>query len=138
MVVKKPITKTPAKVVAKPTITVETRKISSPESCCSTPCCNNIKVRKAFMLILMVVNTILLALVLINQTKMEALRAGGSENYGLLKQVFQTEGYKMQQRQQLEQALQILSQPQQATPSAEDIQLTPEQMEQVQEAQPQQ
>jgi len=33
----------------------------------------------------------------------------------------------MQQRQQLEQALQVLSQPQQAMPSAEDMQFFPEQ-----------
>lgn len=139
MVVKKTNTKAAAKVVAaKPTVTVETKKISSVETCCSpaNSCCRLGK--HFFMILLLVVNTVLLAIVLINQSRMEALRAGGRENYGLLKQVFQTEGYKMQQKQQLEQALQILSQPQQATPSAENMQLTPEQIEQVQQAQPQQ
>lgn len=128
MAVKKPVTKVPAKVVAtKPTITVETKKISS-GSCCSTwvSCCPSLK--HLFMTILLIANTVLLAIILVNQTRMEALRAGGSENYSLLKQVFKTEGYKMQQKQQLEQALQILAQPQQ-TPSADNIQVTPEDLQ---------
>ena len=125
MAVKKPVKKTPAKVVAKkPTITVETKKISNLDCCWTTSC---VSFKHLFMTILLIANTVLLAIILINQTRMEALRAGGSENYGLLKQVFQTEGYKMQQRQQLEQALQILSQPQQATP--EGLQMMPEQTE---------
>ncbi len=119
MAVKKTNTKAPAKVVtSKPTVTVETKKISSSDACCSTnSCC--VFTKHFFMIVLLVVNTILLALVLVNQSRMESLRAGGKENYALLKQVFETEGYKMQQRQQLEQALQILSQPQQETPVAE-------------------
>lgn len=141
MVVKKTVTKAPAKLVAtKPTITVETRKISSPEACCWTPksanCCRFTK--HFFMIILMVVNTVLLALILVNQTRMEALRAGWSDNYRLLKQVFQTEWYKAQQRQQLEQALQVLSQPQQATaaqgqavaPTAQEAKTIPTQAQQ--------
>lgn len=128
MVVKKTVTKT----TATPTVTVETKKLSSSDSCCSTwPSCCRIW-KHLLMTILLIVNTVLLVLVLVNQSRMEALRAGGKENYGLLKQVFQTEGYKMQQRQQLEQALQILSQPQQATPTAENLQATPEQPQQVQ------
>lgn len=123
MAVKKPVKKV---IATKPIITVETKKISNLEPCCTTPasCCRIWK--HFFMIILLIANTVLLSLVLINQTNMEALRAGGSENYGLLKQVYQTEWYKAQQKQQLEQALQILSQPQQAMPSVEEMQISPE------------
>ncbi|MDD3262420.1 MAG: hypothetical protein PHR61_01115 [Candidatus Absconditabacteria bacterium] len=125
MAVKKPVKKTPVKVVAKkPTITVETKKISNLD-CCSTTSCTSFK--HLFMTILLIANTVLLAVILVNQTRMEALRAGGQENYALLKQVFETEGYKMQQRQQLEQALQILSQPQQDMPPVEDMQVIQQQ-----------
>ena len=131
MAVKKPVTKTSAKVVAtKPTVTVETKKISSGETCCSpSASCCKLNFAKLFTILLIVVNTILLSLILINQTRMEVLRAGWRENYGLLRQVYQTEGYKGQQKQQLEQALQILSQPQQATtPSAGTVQPAAEQV----------
>lgn len=125
MAVKKPVKKTPVKVVAKkPTITVETKKISNLD-CCSTTSCTSFK--HLFMTILLIANTVLLAVILVNQTRMEALRAGWQENYALLKQVFETEGYKMQQRQQLEQALQILSQPQQDMPPVEDMQVIQQQ-----------
>lgn len=127
MAVKKPVKKSPVKVVAKkPTVTVETKKISNSEFCCWTSVSRSYA-KHFFLTILLIANTVLLALILVNQTKMEALRAGWSENYDLLKQVFQTEGYKMQQRQQLEQALEILSQPQQDIPSAENMEFSPEQ-----------
>lgn len=131
MAVKKPVRKAPTKVTTtKPSVTVETKKITNTESCCSTTSCRFTK--HFFIIILLIANTVLLSLVLMNQTKMEAMRAGGAENYTLLKQVFETEGYKMQQKQQLEQALQILSQPQEATPSVEGMQIAPQQPEQVQ------
>lgn len=133
MVVKKTVKKAPSKLATKtavkqPTVTVETKKISNSESCCWTNfSCWSLK--NVFITILLIVNTILLSVVLINQTKMEVLRTGWKENYELLKQVFETEWYKTQQKQQLEQALQLLSQPQQMMPSAEEMQITPEQME---------
>lgn len=134
MVVKKTVKKTPAKAVTKkPAVTVETKKISKSDSCCSTEtsCCTSLK--HLFITIFLIVNTVLLAIILVNQTKMETLRAGWKENYSLLKQVFETEGYKMQQKEQLEQALQILSQPEQFAPSAEDMQFYPEEQWQPEE-----
>lgn len=111
--------KVSAKEVAKPSVTVETKKISNTEMCASPKC----KIGKhCFMILLLVANTILLAILLINQSKMEQLRAGWKENYGLLKQVFQTEGYKAQQRQQLEQALQVLDQQKAAGSAQEAVQ----------------
>ncbi len=108
--VKKPATK----VVSKPTVTVETKKISSGETCCSTPCC---RISKHCILIgLLVINLVLTVFVLVNQTKVEVLRSGGQENYKLIKQIYKTEWYKLQQKQQLEQALQMLSQPQEQAP----------------------
>lgn len=133
MVVKKTVKKAPAKkapakktVAKKPTVTVETKKITSSDTC-STNSCSTFG--KIIILLLLIANTVLVSLVLVNQTKMEALRAGGKENYDLLKQVFQTDGYKMQQKQQLEQALQVLAQPQQAinAQANQALELAPEQ-----------
>lgn len=129
MVVKKPVKKVTEKVTKEqPSVTVETKKISNSDSCCS-PNCRLWK--HFFMILLLIANTVLLALVLANQTRMESMKAGGKDNYWLLKQVFQTEWYKAQQRQQLEQALQVLSQPQ-AQPALDWIQAQPE-VEQPQE-----
>lgn len=66
------------KIVAKkiPTVTVETKKIAAEDSsCCSTKtkCCG-MKPGKLIRTILMVLNTVLLVIILINQSKIETLK----------------------------------------------------------------
>jgi len=108
------------KTVAKklPTVTVETKKISE-EVCCGgkMPCAPKSMVKIGFM-VLTVLNTILLIALLAGQDKAESLKVGGDDNYKMLKQIFTTEGYKAQQKQQIEQALQMFSNPEAAQQQA--------------------
>ena len=108
MAIKKTVTK------ATPTVTVETKKISE-EVCCGSkmPCTAKNMVRVGFM-VLTVLNTILLIALLAGQDKAESLKVGGDDNYKMLKQIFTTEWYKAQQKQQIEQALQMFSNPEAA------------------------
>ena len=66
---------------------------------------------KIGFMVLTVLNTILLIALLANQDQAEALKVGGPENYKLLKQIFVSDGYKAQQKQQIEQALQMFANP---------------------------
>lgn len=112
------IKKTVAK--ATPTVTVETKKISSEKDvCCATPCGHHIV--KIGGLILTVINTILLIALLANQDRTEALKVGWSENYKLLKQIFVTDSYKAQQRQQIEQAMQMFANPEAAAQTQQGV-----------------
>jgi|GEM_PF-3327546 len=101
-------------VKATPTVTVETKKISE-EVCCGgkMPCVPKHLVEIGFM-VLTVLNTILLIALLAGQDKAESLKVGGDDNYKILKQIFTTDGYKAQQKQQIEQALQMFSNPEAA------------------------
>ncbi len=97
---------------ATPTVTVETKKISSEKDvCCAGGKCPMHHVVKIGFMVLTVLNTILLIALLANQDQWEALKVGGPENYKLLKQIFVSDGYKAQQKQQIEQALQMFSNP---------------------------
>jgi hypothetical protein len=122
MAIKKTVTK------ATPTVTVETKKISE-EVCCAPKkaCCGHHIVKIGFM-VLTVLNTVLLIALLANQDKAEALKVGGDDNYKMLKQIFTTDGYKAQQKQQIEQALQMFANPeaaqQQAAQQGQAIQAT--------------
>ncbi len=112
MVFTKKATKTPA-------VVVETRKISSQNSC-GTCFCGDIKHLLAFVLILL--NTLLIAFVLFNQTKIQANQVGGMDNYKMVRQIYKTDMFKQQQTQQIQQALQMYqggaeaAQPTQETP----------------------
>ena len=118
-----------------PNVTVETKKIEANAECCSSkmPCCG-MNARKVLTTVLLAINTILLLLILLNQTKIESMKVGGSENYGLLKQLFGNETYQKQQRTQIEQALQMFAnggqqaqgpQGEQAAPQAPAMQKAP-------------
>ena len=101
---------------ATPTVTVETKKISSEQDvCCAGKKCPMHHVVKIGFMVLTVLNTILLIALLANQNEAEALKVGGPENYKLLKQIFVSDGYKAQQKQQIEQALQMFANPTAAT-----------------------
>ena len=105
-------------IKATPSVTVETKKVSAEmESCCAKPCAGKHMVKIAFM-VLTVLNTVLLISLLANQDKAEALKVGGEENYKMLKQIFTTDGYKKQQAQQIEQALQMFANPEAAKQQA--------------------
>lgn len=99
MVFKKQVTKTPA-------VMVETRKISTKDTCgCGVGCCA--KFKHVFVFALVVINTLLLIRVLCNQSRIEADRVGGMQNYKMVKQIYQTEAFKTAQQQQIQQALQM-------------------------------
>ncbi|MEI6426609.1 MAG: hypothetical protein WCO66_04680 [Candidatus Absconditabacteria bacterium] len=130
MVFKKTIAK------ATPTVTVETKKM---DACCASgkPCCGHHIVKIGFM-VLTVLNTVLLIALLGGQDKAESLKVGGDENYKLLKQIFLTDGYKAQQKQQIEQALQMFANPEAAKQQAQGQAQAPAAQQQVQQqAQPQ-
>ncbi len=126
--------KTPVSAKKLPTVTVETKKITSNKDCCdvSTDCCK--KESKCHLIggILLVINTILLVAIFLGQTKFESMRVGGSENYKLLKQVYTSEGYKTQQKQQIEQAIQMFNT---TTQAVDQTQQAPAQDMQVQQVQ---
>ena len=92
------------KVTKAPAVMVETKKMSSKDSC-GMGCCGNMKHLIVFVLI--AINTLLLVVVLIGQTKNEADKVGGRANYNMVKQIYQSETFKAQQKQQIEQALQM-------------------------------
>jgi len=111
MAIKKTVTK------AIPTVTVETKKIADEVCSASKKCCGHHIVKIGFM-VLTVLNTVLLISLLANQDRAEALKVGGDDNYKLLKQIFTTDGYKAQQKQQIEQALQMFANPEAAQQQA--------------------
>jgi len=102
-------------VAKKPIVTVQTKKMSEGECCmsdkkisggdCCAPkkhCCG-----KMFMMLLLIANVVLTWLVLTQQRNVESMRVGGTENYKMLQQVFKSEGFKAQQQQQIQQAMQM-------------------------------
>jgi hypothetical protein len=98
-------------VAKKPTVTVETKKIA--DDCCSSKgdagCCVPKKhcAGKVLLVGLLVLNAVLSLTVLLRQGSIESMRVGGSENYKMLRQVFQSEGFQAQQKQQIQQAMQM-------------------------------
>jgi len=59
------------------------------------------------MFLLVILNTILLIWVLCNQTKIEADKVWGRANYNMVEQIYKSATFKAQQKQQIEQALQM-------------------------------
>lgn len=66
---------------------------------------------KLILMVFLVLNILLTVCVLAQQKKIEAMRVGGEDNYRMLKQVFQSEGFKNQQKQQIQQAMQMYQVP---------------------------
>lgn len=97
-----------------PTVTVETKKITAENSACCSPktLCSGMKACKVIGTILILLNTLLLIVLLVNQSRTETMKVGGRENYSMLRQIFSTEGFKAQQKQQLEEALKAFTTPQ--------------------------
>jgi len=97
MVFKKKVTKAPA-------VRVETRKISTQDSCSSACSCTS---KGILLLGILLLNTLLIVFLLVQQSNVEAQRVGGRENYKMVKQIYKTEAFKTSQKQQIEQALQM-------------------------------
>ena len=99
MVFAKKITKAPA-------VTVETKKLSAKDSCGMGMCGMCHKIKHLLVLLLIIINTILLICVSRNQVRLEADRVGGTANYKMVQQIYRSDAFKAQQKQQIEQALQ--------------------------------
>ncbi|MCX6823840.1 MAG: hypothetical protein NT085_01830 [candidate division SR1 bacterium] len=94
------------KVTKAPAVMVETKKLSAKDSCgMGMGCCG--KMKHCFMGILLIVNTILLACVVFHQAHVEADKVGGRDNYKMVQQIYKSDAFKAQQKQQIEQALQM-------------------------------
>gem|GEM_PF-1057849 len=88
-----------------PAVMVETKKMSTKDTCgMGMGCCGNMKHLLVFILIIL--NTLMLIWVLCNQSKLEADRVGGRANYKMVQQIYKSEAFKAQQKQQIEAALQ--------------------------------
>ncbi len=86
---------------------VETKKLSAKDTCGMGSCA---KIKHCIITILLVLNTLLLIRVLCNQVSIEADRVGGRANYKLVQQIYDTPAFRAQQKQQIEQALQMYQQ----------------------------
>ncbi|MBU0626287.1 hypothetical protein KKH82_02420 [Patescibacteria group bacterium] len=103
MPVKKKIVK--KAITRKPTVTVETKKMTKNEICMPHRRC--FIVFKFFMVAVILFNTVLLVFLLCQQTKIEAMRVGGYDNYKMLNRVFESDAFRDQQKQQIQQAMQM-------------------------------
>lgn len=94
------------KVAKTPAVMVETKKLSKKDSCgCNMGYCGNMKHLLAFVLI--VLNTLMLVWVVVNQNTIEANKVGGRANYKMVQQIYKSATFQEQQTQQIEQALQM-------------------------------
>ena len=59
------------------------------------------------MFILVILNTILIVCILCNQVRIESNRVWGMANYKMVQQIYRSPAFKAQQKQQIEQALQM-------------------------------
>ena len=92
------------KVTKAPAVMVETKKMSAKDTC-GMNCCAKIKHLVVFILV--IINTIMIGWILCNQTRMESDKVGGVANYKMVKEIYKSAAFKAQQKQQIEQALQM-------------------------------
>ena len=92
------------KVTKAPAVMVETKKLSGKDTC-GMGCCG--KIKHCLVLVFLVINTLLLVWVLCHQTNIEAAKVGGRDNYKMVQQIYKSASFKAQQKQQIEQALQM-------------------------------
>lgn len=120
MVFTKKVTKTPA-------VMVETKKLSAKDTCGMESCCG--KMGHLLVPVLLVINLLLVVWVLFNQMNVEADRVGGRDNYNMVKQIYKSDAFKAQQKQQIEQALQMYNQGATTpTPTIDTTSTTPTEM----------
>lgn len=109
------------KVTKSPAVVVETKKISS-KDVCGMSCCSNFK--HLLLWIIVILNTLMVVCILVNQFKIEADRVGGRSNYKMVQEIYKSDTFKTTQKQQIEKALQmyqggIQQQAQQALPTVD-------------------
>ncbi|MFA6255959.1 MAG: hypothetical protein WC606_02135 [Candidatus Absconditabacterales bacterium] len=90
------------KVAKAPAVMVETKKMSAKDTCGIGCCC---KMKHLLVFVLVILNTIMIAWILCNQTTIEANKVGGRANYKMVQQIYKSETFKAQQKQQIEAAL---------------------------------
>jgi hypothetical protein len=93
------------KVTKSPAVMVETKKLSAKDTC-GMECCGG-KMKHFLWPILIVINTLLLVCILWNQMNLEYQKVGGIDNYNAVRQIYKSDAFKVQQKQQIEQALQM-------------------------------
>ena len=93
------------KVTKSPAVMVETKKLSAKDTC-GMGCCGG-KMKHILFPILIVINTLLLVCILWNQMNLEFEKVGGRDNYNAVRQIYRSDAFKVQQKQQIEQALQM-------------------------------
>ena len=93
------------KTTKSPAVMVETKKLSAKDTCCTSEGCK--KFKKLVMFGLLFLNTILIIWVLCNKTKIESDRVGGRANYEMVEKIYKSPAFKAQQKQQIQQALQM-------------------------------
>lgn len=92
------------KVTKAPAVTVETKKLSAKDTCGMGFCH---KMKHFLVTILLIINTLLLIWIVYNQMNVEAQKVGGKANYQIVQQIYKSDAFKAQQKQQIEQALQM-------------------------------
>lgn len=94
----------------KTTVTVQTKKMPDTD-CCASKKDSHCSYTWIFMILLLILNVLLTFMVLYQQRNIESMRVGGMQNYKLLRKVFESEGFKNHQKQQIQQALQMYQVP---------------------------
>ena len=92
------------KVTKAPAVMVETKKLSAKDTC-DMGCCG--KMKHLLVPVILVINLLLLVWVLCNQMNVEADKVGGRANYKMVQEIYKSDSFKAQQKQQIEQALQM-------------------------------
>jgi uncharacterized integral membrane protein len=92
------------KVTKAPAVMVETKKLSAKDTC-DMGCCD--KIKHFLVAALLIINTLLLVWILYNQMNVEAQKVGGRWNYQMVQQIYKSDAFQAQQKQQIEQALQM-------------------------------
>ena len=143
-----PVAKKTEKVSA---VHVETKKMNddccSSKSCAPSLCGGKCKIGHLVVIGLLLLNTILSIVALTSSSKIEAMKVGGRDNYELVQKIYQSKTFQAQQKQQIEQALQMYqgtatqgaptAQGQGATPSQAQLQAQAQAAAQSAQAQPQ-
>lgn len=106
------------KVTKAPAVMVETKKMSTKDTC-SMGCWA--KMTHLLVPVLLIINIALLLFMLSNQTRVESDKVGWKDNYKMVQQIYKSATFKSQQKQQIEQALQqyqgVAKQPVQQVPT---------------------
>lgn len=110
------------KTTKSPAVMVETKKLSAKDTC-GMGCCG--KMGHLLVPVLLIINVLLVVWVLCNQVKLEADRVGGRDNYKMVQQIYKSPAFKAQQKQQIEQALQMYKQGTTTTPTTTTTTPTP-------------